>query len=240
VVDWDKRLAREEPFFRQVFQEAGVASVVDLGCGTGKHAIAFSGWGLRVIGVDPSEAMLAQAEKNAAGSGAPVEFLLGGFGDLAGLVPEPVDAVVCLGNALQHVEGVAGLVPAAEDMRDVLRPGGVLVLHYLNHGRLLAGRVRMLPPAFRETDEGEKVFLKVLGYPGGDEITFDLITVERDDAGEWTSSSRSSAHTALPVPDAVEVLERVGFEGVRALGSHAGAEFDEAADESAIIVATRT
>ncbi|HQW05281.1 MAG: class I SAM-dependent methyltransferase [Flavobacteriales bacterium] len=37
------------------------AEVLDVGCGTGNYSVAMSGHGLRMTGVDPSEAMLGQA-----------------------------------------------------------------------------------------------------------------------------------------------------------------------------------
>jgi len=48
MVDWDKRLAREAPFFRDLFDGIGVNRLADVGCGTGKHAIMFSSWGQSV------------------------------------------------------------------------------------------------------------------------------------------------------------------------------------------------
>ncbi|MBE0418499.1 MAG: class I SAM-dependent methyltransferase, partial [Coriobacteriia bacterium] len=115
MVDWEKRLAREGPFFRSLFEERGVRSVLDVGCGSGKHAIMFASWGLEVAGADPSEAMLAQARENARESGADVTFVSAGFGELGGALAGTFDAVTCLGNALPHVGGVEGLHDALTD-----------------------------------------------------------------------------------------------------------------------------
>ena len=46
-------------------------------------------------------------------------------------------------------------------------PGGALVLHLLNHGRLLDKRPRAIPPVVRDTAEGTKVFVRVIDYPAG-------------------------------------------------------------------------
>ena len=35
LVDWPKRLANEEPFYRQLFERYNVKSVLDVACGTG-------------------------------------------------------------------------------------------------------------------------------------------------------------------------------------------------------------
>jgi SAM-dependent methyltransferase len=243
VVDWERRMAREAPFFRELFEEVGAERVVDVGCGTGRHAVEFASWGLRVEGFDPDEEMLAQAERTASERGAGVRFRLGGFGDLRGLVEGKADAVVCLGNAFQHVEGVAGLSGTLSDMASVIREGGVLVLHFLNHDRLLAHRPRVMDTRFRETPEGERVFVKLLDYrvaeTGEDEILFDFVTLRRGEDGAWEADGRSSSHRALPLAEVVRAASDAGFEDVRVYGSHDRRELDPELDESVIVTARR-
>lgn len=254
MVDWSKRLAREAPFFRDIFSAAGVERVVDVGCGSAKHAIMFREWGLDVVGVDPSESMLAQARENAEEAGVTLALVEGGFGELERLVGTGFDAVVTLGNGLPHVDGIDGLHETVRDFAAVLRPGGVVVLHLLNHARLIEGRIRMLPPAIRETSEGDRVFLKVLDYVE-DGIMFDFVTLTRepgaspsagnafayDDPDEtgWHLRSRRSVHTALPEDLLQEALESAGFEGIESYGDHTGRSLDRSADESVIVVARR-
>ena len=38
MIDWPKRLANEEPLYRSLFARVGVTSLVDVACGTGRHA----------------------------------------------------------------------------------------------------------------------------------------------------------------------------------------------------------
>lgn len=249
-VDWGKRLEREGPFFRRVFEEAGVRRVLDVGCGSGMHALMWAGWGLDVIGADPDDSMLAQAEANRVASagkvataGGRIAFVKTGFGQLASADLGTFDALTCTGNALPHVAGPSGLRDAFDDFASVLRPGGVLVLHLLNHDRLLAQRIRSIPPVVRETAEGTRVFLRVMDYSEG-EILFDFVTMRRSrDAwatgAAWEISSRRSAHTALPSPVMLPALEVSGFGDVNRFGDHSGAAFDPTVDESVIVVAVR-
>jgi glycine/sarcosine N-methyltransferase len=255
MVDWDRRLAREAPFFQEVFSRFGVERIVDVGCGSAKHAIMFRQWGHEVIGVDPSESMLAQAKENAAEAGVEITLVEGGFGELERLIGAGHDAVITLGNGLPHVDGVAGLHSTLHDFAAVLRPGGLVVLHLLNHARLIDGQVRMLPAVLRQTPEGDRVFLKVLDYVE-DGIMFDFVTLTRepgvtpsadnafayDDPGEtgWHLRSRRSVHTALPIDLLFEALEAAGFEAIESYGDHAGRAFDRATDESVIVVARRS
>jgi glycine/sarcosine N-methyltransferase len=240
-VDWEKRLAREAPFFERLFSERGVRRVVDVGCGSGRHAIMFASWGLDVVGVDPSSEMLASARRSSAETGSKAVFVEGGFGDLARLGLGPTDAVTCTGNALPHVDGVQGLRRALADMAAVLRRGGPLVLHLLNHARLIEGRIRAIPPVVRDDDEGTWVFLRVIDYPP-EGIGFDFVTLHRpadacETGARWESTSRRSLHTALPVPLLAGELGSAGLGRIEMLGDHSRKSFDPGNDESVILVA---
>lgn len=51
-----------------------VGPVLDLGCGFGRHSIALARRGLTVLGVDPSDTMIAEAKRRASKSGVSVDF----------------------------------------------------------------------------------------------------------------------------------------------------------------------
>ena len=260
LVNWDARLTREGPFFRRLFDEHDVRSVADVGAGSARHSIMYRSWGLDVTAIDPSSDMLELARENAERLGSDVRIVEGGFGDVARIVGGPVDALTCTGNALPHVRSLDGLREALADFAAALRPGGVLVLHYLNHDRLVTQRIRTMSPVFRETPTGDKFFLRLLGYtPTGDGVLFDFVTLVRDagvretphtieswpktleddPTGGWSLRSRRSLHFAMPLGLITTELERAGFGDVRALGDHKGRPLDIDTDESMIVVAVR-
>lgn len=261
LVNWDARLEREGPFFKTLFDTYGVQTVADVGAGSARHAILFRSWGLDVVAIDPSDDMLELARENAERLDSDVRIEKGGFGQVAAIMVEPVDAVICTGNALPHVRSIRGLHDALRDFASALSPGGLLVMHYLNHDRLLSKRVRTMTPVFREAEAGDKFFMRLLDYtPEGDGILFDFVTLVRDRAvreaehtieswpktleddptGGWTVRSRRSLHFAMPLGLIEAELVRAGFEDVRALGGHDGHPVNLAEDESMIILATRS
>ncbi len=250
-VDWRKRLDRESPFYRREFTAHAVSTVIDVGCGTGMLPIHWATWGLHVVGVDPDASMLEKAERNAEdarsaieAAGGSVRFVCGGFGDLAGLGLDPADAVTCTGNALPHMAGPDALIDTLQDFGKVLRPGGLLVLHLLNHDRLLGSRIRAIPPVVRDTDDGTWVFLRFMDYVEDTGIRFDFVTLHRplcawEDEAPWETDSRRSVHTALPSALLRGGLVAAGFPDVKVFGSHDGAAFRPAEDESILLVALR-
>jgi SAM-dependent methyltransferase len=260
LVNWDARLDREGPFFRRLFEEHGVRSVADVGAGSARHSIMYRSWGLDVWAIDPSADMLELARENAGRLASDVRIVEGGFGDVARIVGGRVDAVTCTGNALPHVRSLRGLHDALRDFAAALRPGGVLVLHYLNHERLISQRIRTMTPVFRETPAGDKFFIRLLDYTAqGDGVLFDFVTLirdasvrdgahtieswpktlEADPSGGWSVRSRRSLHFAMPPAMIARELESAGFRDVAIAGDHQGRPLDAAADESMIVVAVR-
>ena len=53
----------------QKFGDGKISRILDLGCGTGRHAVEFAKRGFDVTGVDFSEAMLSRARERANAAG---------------------------------------------------------------------------------------------------------------------------------------------------------------------------
>jgi ubiquinone/menaquinone biosynthesis C-methylase UbiE len=115
-----------------VFREHGVgraSTVVDLGAGTGRLALAAAPHVGRVVAVDVSPAMLALLREQAAAAGlANVECVQAGFLSYEHTGP-PAD-VVYTRNALHQLPDFWKAL-ALDRMANMLRPGGVLRLRDL-------------------------------------------------------------------------------------------------------------
>jgi SAM-dependent methyltransferase len=134
LIDWEKRLAHEAPFYRWLFDRFAVQRVLDVACGTGHHAALFHSWGLVVEGADASPAMIAFAKTR--------------FGEPPGLTwlvrnflsrhpqSESFDAVVCLGNSLSLARDSIQVAEAVQNMYAAVRKGGCLLIHFLNFARV--------------------------------------------------------------------------------------------------------
>jgi SAM-dependent methyltransferase len=110
------------------FGEGNVSRILDLGCGTGRHAVEFAARGLDVTGVDLSEAMLNRARiRPYTGTGA-LGFILGDARSYRS--PVPFDAVLMNFNVLGYMNSNDDLTAALTTARANLRAGGVFVADF--------------------------------------------------------------------------------------------------------------
>ncbi len=240
MVSWEGRLAREGRFFEQLFAGARTRSVLDAGCGTGMHVVAFARRGLRCTGADLSPAMIEQARRNAERAGVRVELAAAGFGELATVFRGPFDAVTCLGNSLPHLLDDASLAACLSDFAALLRPGGILVIQNRNYDRLLRERPRFMPVAARTDPEGEALFLRITDYspPGAENaeaIDFTIVTLKKR-GGAWSQSVQTTPLRALRRSTLERALAAAGFSGADFYGGYAMGAYDapEAADLLAV------
>jgi SAM-dependent methyltransferase len=130
IVDWAKRLANEEPFYRGLFERAAARSVVDVACGTGRHAAMFHDWGLRVEAADVSPAMIHRARARF-GEPPGLRWVLRAF-DEPIPTPSPFDVAICVGNSLALAPDTEALQRALARMLAAVRNGGLVFVHVLN------------------------------------------------------------------------------------------------------------
>jgi SAM-dependent methyltransferase len=104
-----------------------VRSVLDLGCGTGSHAVRLAERGFRVVGVDASGAMLARARQKARGLGASADLELREADIRSFRSPERFDAVLMMFAVLGYLTGDDDLAAGLATVRSHLDPGGLFV-----------------------------------------------------------------------------------------------------------------
>ena len=105
---------------RQLKLQPG-ACLLDVACGSGRHATELAARGHRVTGLDLSEEFLAEAR----GNPGDVRWVLGDMREL-GFTAE-FDAAWCLGNSFGYLDGHEGLAVLA-GIAKALRPGGRLAI----------------------------------------------------------------------------------------------------------------
>jgi SAM-dependent methyltransferase len=112
------------------FGRGEIRKMLDLGCGTGRHAVIFAGRGLDVTGVDQSEPMVARARERAAQLklGANPEFLSGDIRNFSGA--KPFDVALMNFNVIGYMSSNDDALGALSSARKNLRQDGLFIADF--------------------------------------------------------------------------------------------------------------
>ncbi len=125
----------EVDFIQSLYPVSKGASIIDIGCGTGRHSVELAKRGYRVTGLDLSPEMLKQAKLKADTAEVDVNWIQADASQFE--MEERFDAAICL------CEGGVGLIEHGEDAEAhdlsifsnigrVLKPGAPFILTALN------------------------------------------------------------------------------------------------------------
>jgi len=114
--EFTKNTVREVDFLLEELELAPGASILDVGCGTGRHSIELAGRGYTLTGIDLSAQMLAKAAAAANASGVQIEWVHADATRFS--LPNQFDAAICL------CEGAFGLLGSDDD--PIAHPSAIL------------------------------------------------------------------------------------------------------------------
>jgi len=122
IIRFCARLIRKRLTHDQFEVKRPVESVLDLGCGNGRHAVYFAREGMKAAGIDVSPSAISWARDWAQRENLDVDFRLGKIEELP-FADNAFDAAVSHG-VLDHVR-METARRAAEEVHRVLKPGGL-------------------------------------------------------------------------------------------------------------------
>ncbi|MHB8642692.1 MAG: class I SAM-dependent DNA methyltransferase [Gaiellaceae bacterium] len=122
--DYERECDMIERLFR-VHATGPVCEVLDMGCGTGNHALPLARRGYAVTGVDRSTAMLQMGCMKAAADSTDIRWMAGDIRTVD--VHETFDACLLMFAVLSYQLGNDDVRLTLETVRRHLRPGGLLV-----------------------------------------------------------------------------------------------------------------
>jgi SAM-dependent methyltransferase len=124
---------REVDFVARQAPQPKYHTLLDVCCGEGRHAIPLAERGYDVTGLDRDGAALTAARKRASDLSVAARFVEGDMRDLAASVAGPFDVCVCLWQSFGYFDAATN-EDILRQMRDLLRPGGRLILDIYHPG----------------------------------------------------------------------------------------------------------
>ena len=116
----------EETFDR--FLKQRPRDLLDLGCGTGTHAVLLTRRGYRVTGLDRSRQQLAIARRKAREAGLRIRFVQGDMRSFD--LGATLDAAICMFGAFGYLVKSTDIAGCLRSLRRHLRPGGLFVFEF--------------------------------------------------------------------------------------------------------------
>ena len=126
-----KNYKTEARYIRRLIQKysPGVRSLLELGCGTGKHASFLAGMGYQIHGVDKSTGMVRQAKKRRREQNKSIASRLKfSEGDIRRIrLNQKFDAVISLFHVMSYQITDQSLKAAVRTARHHLKPNGIFI-----------------------------------------------------------------------------------------------------------------
>lgn len=206
----DKDYAAEASYIDGLIKKyrPGAKSVLNLGCGTGKHDACLEKLGYAVSGVDLSPVMLEEAKKRAVPGR--LEFF---HGDARSVdLKKRFDAVVSLFHVMSYQVTDEDALAAFRTAARHLAPGGVFIFDFWHGGgvlkdppavrvkRLEDGTVRIVRIAEPEVKKERNVV----------EVNYQIMTLEKK-TGQWSELRETHSMRYFFLPEIRRFLSDAGF-----------------------------
>jgi SAM-dependent methyltransferase len=125
----DEQIAREADFVEDSLGVAKGGTMLDLACGTGRHAIELTRRGYEVVGFDLSLAMLARAADEAQDRDQKLNFVQGDMREMT--FEEAFDGVYCWSTSFGYFDEESNAKVVGK-VHKALKKGGQFLLDVLN------------------------------------------------------------------------------------------------------------
>jgi glycine/sarcosine N-methyltransferase len=157
--DWDASMKRQAATLGPVLErECGRPSAVrilDCACGIGTQALGLASLGFKVTACDLSPASVERTRVEAAKRHLSIPVFVADMLDLTEFPDGDFDAVLCMDNALPHLESDEQLFQAATQIRRKLRAGATFMGSIRDYDSLVRERPVVQGPCFY-SDQGSR------------------------------------------------------------------------------------
>lgn len=230
IIDWEKRLAKEIPDMRELFKREKVNTVLDVGCGTGRHAIALAKESFKVVGIDRSSRMIYVA--NEALNNMPrqvkerVRFVHHDYNNLGKVLGETFDAAIFMGTGFAHNQNYKEILT---EINKVLNKKAILIFQITNFEKVLKANGRLFDFHIRQSPihkEQEHAFLRFYDPLKEGFLTLNVAVFDRGKKRWMPRGTHAMSIIPLDREKIVPLVKKLGFLNISSYGGEAGFYYD--------------
>ncbi|GEL09081.1 class I SAM-dependent methyltransferase [Salisediminibacterium halotolerans] len=202
----------------EAFKGQKDVNLLDAAAGSGSEAAAFAKAGFNVSALDSNARMAKNISRKAEAQGVKIETVHAGMEEAEELWPKAVfDVIICIGNSFVHLPDKSAMIRQLKQFRELLKPGGRLLIQTVNYDRVYAENITELP----EIQHAEKNLRFQRYYQlEGNRIRFQMRLYACDEVFE-----AETLLYPLTEADLKEVLASAMFSSIDIFGDFSGQPF---------------
>jgi hypothetical protein len=131
------------------------------------------------------------------------------------------------------------LFESLTDFASCLKQGALIVIQNRNFDVVMAARQRWMEPQAAHEDQVEWLFQRFYDFEADGSLTFNIVTLRRENGGDWKQSIQSTQLRPLLAAELQDAFQSTGFESVTLFGGLTGSAFDPSASGNLVITALR-
>lgn len=216
--NWNASIARQAAVLTRILdRECGDARpvrVLDCACGIGTQSLGLAMNGFDVTGCDVSSGAIQRARSEASQRGVSIPFSVANMMQLSSIPQTNFDAVICIDNALPHLETDRELLRAAQQVYGKLRPGGSFIGSIRDYDQLLVERPTNQQPNFYSDDGGKRIVFQIYDWIDERRYRFHLY-ITRNTGSAWHTVHLTSTYRAVLRNELRGILAQAGFSNAR-------------------------
>lgn len=216
--DWQASINRQAsilgPILERECEGASAMRILDCACGIGTQSLGLASRGFSVTGCDFSSASIDRLKSEAMRRGLSIPSFVANMRDLSSVPGRDFDAVICMDNALPHLEDDEQVLQALVQIRSKLAYNKPLMASLRDYDRLLWERPVVQEPVFYRGDGRRRIVHQIWDWIDDRRYSFHLyITCETEQG--WENQHYISNYRALLRDELASLLQGAGFGNIR-------------------------
>jgi 2-polyprenyl-3-methyl-5-hydroxy-6-metoxy-1,4-benzoquinol methylase len=199
--DWDASIERQAVTLGAILErECGARSgarILDCACGIGTQTLGLASLGFKLTACDLSPSAVERTRVEAKKRRLNVELFVADMRDLTVIPDDDFDLVVCMDNALPHLESDEQLLQASTQIRKKLRAGATFVGSIRDYDSLVQERPVIQGPAFYSDPGGRRIVHQVWDWIDERRYVFHLYITREVQGSAWETQHYVSNYRAI-------------------------------------------
>jgi SAM-dependent methyltransferase len=216
--DWEGSMARQGEGMHQMLaahfpqKRPGDVSVLDVSAGIGTQALPLARLGYRVTARDLSPGAIERLSREADVRGLSIDAGAADMRSVAGSLSGRFDSIICMDNAIPHLQTDEEILSTLQGFQRLLVPGGAVLVSVRDYDKVDRAPTSTHP--YGERIRGSSRFRVGQQWEWLDASHYrTTFLVEELQGNEWVEvSETSSQYYAIPIARLIQLMGDAGFE----------------------------